>query len=51
MTLSNVTYSYKENIFAEYIGCISLNPLLFSQKNTFFFLGSKNKFIQSSCPR
>jgi len=30
--------------------CISLNPLFFSQKNTFFFLGSKNKFIQSICP-
>jgi len=29
---------------------ISLNPLFFNQKNTFFFLGSKNK-IQSTCPR
>jgi len=28
-----------------------VNPLFFSQKTHFFFLGRKNKFIQSTCPR
>ena len=38
---------FNEHKINLYTRCISLNPLFFSQKNTlFFFLGSKNKFIQ-----
>ena len=38
---------YKCALYKYISRCISLNPLFFSQKNT-FFLESKNKFIQST---
>jgi len=50
-TLPRSTCTWLIHVATSWHRCISLNPLFFSQKNTFFFLGSKNKFIQSTCPR
>ena len=51
MVFHVLRFSHQNHFFEFFTRCISLNPLFFSQKNTFFFLGNKNKFIQSTCPR